>query len=170
MLNMRFMVHDKDVERMLDRLNMAVSPVALAGFMQATVGPYLQQRAKARFRSEGDDASGKWAELSTTTHSFRINAGYAPDHPINRRTGRLENYITETQVGVQATASGGAQVTFPKNPPRGATAEKLRTAQHGRHHPRTVPRPVLAINETDMGFMITALHQYIQNAGKGGIL
>lgn len=170
MLQMRFTVHDADVETMLKRLELVLSPAGLTGFMASTIGPYLQQRAKARFQNEGDDVVGHWAPLKETTHSFRLSQGFVPDHPINHRTGRLENYITGTQYGATPTSTGGAEITFPKNPPRGETAAKLKTAQFGKAFPQTPPRPVLGINERDMAFAVTALHAYIHSIGLGGHL
>lgn len=153
---------------LLEALDTAHSPQALAAFMETTVGPYLQERAKRRFRNEGDDVSGPWVPLSSTTNAFREAAGYPPDHPINHRTGRLENYITNTKVGARPTSSGGAMLTFPANPPRGETAAKVKTAQFGKFTPRTPPRPVLGINEVDQAFFATSLHEYILTAARGG--
>lgn len=167
MLNIRFEIDTSDVQELLENLDTAHSPTALAAFMRGTVGEYLQQRAKNRFRQEGDDVSGPWAPLSGTTEQFRASAGYPPDHPINHRTGRLEHYITGTKVGAAATATGGAILTFPASPPRGETAQKLATAQFGKTRPRTPPRPVLGINEADVTFATLALHHYIENAARG---
>lgn len=167
MLNMSFFIDVDDVQDVLDSLDTAHSPVALAAFFQGVIGPYLQERAKARFRNEGDDVSGPWAPLSSTTEAFRESGGFPPDHPINHRTGRLEYYITGTKVGAAPTSTGGALLTFPANPPRGATAEKVKTAQYGKLRPNTPPRPVLGINEKDIAFTTMALHHYIETAARG---
>lgn len=169
MLNLKITFESEHLLDLLNRLDTAHSPEALASFMGVTIGEYLQERAKARFHNEGDDVSGPWVELSETTWVFREQAGYPPDHPINHRTGRLEYYITGTKVGSRPTTTGGAIVTFPKNPPRGATKQKVETAQFGKLRPTTPPRPVLGINERDVLFATSALQEYIMNAARGKI-
>lgn len=168
MLQLQILLESQDVERMLTGLQGGYSSAGLSSFLAAEIGPYLQERAARRFRNEGDDVSGPWMPLSETTHAFRISEGYAPDHPINKRTGRLENYIVGTSAGVNAT-TGGALLTFPKNAPRGETAAKLKTAQEGKLYPRTPARPVLGMNETDMAFAVSALDRYIRTAGGGSV-
>lgn len=167
MLNVQYHIESDSLLEMLTRLETAHTPEALAMFMAASVGPYLRERARRRFAQEGDDASGPWAPLSETTRQFRESMGYAPDHPINRRTDALYNYITGTQAGAAPTSDGGALLTFPGNPPSGETERKFKTAQYGRANPRTVPRPVLAVNEADAAFVTTALQDYIVAAARG---
>jgi hypothetical protein len=166
MLNIQFVIDDKDLNRTLHGLETAHTPQALAKFMTRTVGPYLQERARLRFRNEGDDVSGKWAPLSQTTNAFRESSGFPPDHPINQRTHRLEQYITGTRAGVAPTTDG-AQLTFPAVPPDGVMAKKVATAQYGKAKPRTPARPVLGINETDIAFVRLSLEEYIGQAMRG---
>ena len=167
MLNFQMLIDTSDVQEVLESLDTAHSPEALAAFMAGTIGPYLQERARLRFAKEGDDVSGPWAPLSATTQAFRESGGFPPDHPINHRTGRLEYYITGTPAGATPTSSGGAMLTFPGTPPTGETARKVATAQYGRANPRTPARPVLGINEGDVAFTTMALHHYIETAAQG---
>lgn len=169
MLNIQMQLESETLLGLLTRLETAHSPEALTIFMQASIGPYLRQRARNRFANEGDDASGPWAPLADTTRVFRESMGYAPDHPINVRTHALEQYITGAQVGVSPTSTEGAILTFPENPPTGETERKLKTAQYGKYAPKTVPRPVIAVNEVDVAFATTALQDYIVSAARGAM-
>lgn len=162
-LNMHIAIDASDVHDRLDHLNTAHSPEALALWLLETIGPFLQMRAKRRFRIEGDDASGPWAELSKSTHAFRLSQGYIPDHPINKRTGRLERYITRSAINTWVQGSS-AMLVFPSNPPRGATKQKVQTAQYGKMYPRTVPRPVLALGPVDYTFIQKSINIYVKRA------
>lgn len=145
------------VQRMLSYLNGLFSPPGMSAFLAATVGPYLESRARDRFMSEGDDVSGVWAPLESSTEEVRARYQVGASGPINRRTGELEDYITGQGWGLTAHALG-ATLQFPKNPPRSqAVREKMTAAQTGRTSPPTVPRPVLGVNERDLAFVVTSL-------------
>jgi hypothetical protein len=154
------------VERMLFALETSLNPVAVAGFLGAVVDPYLRGRASDRFASEGDDVTGGWAPLKDATQEIRSNSGYGAAHPINKRTGELEDYIVNAPHNLSA-APWGASLTLPGTTPTGELFDKVETAQHGRD--RTVPRPVLGMNERDLVFVLTALAQYIEKRGSGVI-
>ena len=149
------------VQAMLLRLENALSPTGVGGFLAAGVDPILRKRASDRFRSEGDDAVGQWLPLSRFTQNIRATQGYGPSHPINRRTGRLENYITQSPSNVQIF-SGGARLEYPGTQPSGDTADKVRTAQVGSPFPSTPPRPVLAVNERDLEMVLLGLAMHIK--------
>ena len=162
-------VDTDDVERMLMGVNSFLEPYSLMGFLTETVSPYIRGRAKARFASEGDDASGKWAPLHPVTMEIRArsNLPIAPDHPINRRTGDLEAYITGSPDSVEALGGQGAQLTFPGvGTTDAAMQQKVETAQIGRNKPQTGPRPVLAFGMTDLAYVIGAIGIGIQSAGR----
>lgn len=152
------------VERMLEVLDTALNPFAIAEFLGVVVGPYLKERARARFASEGDDVVGKWAPLKDSTITIRESQGYGPG-PINSRTGELEEFITGPGNSVQVHP-WGATLTFPGTSPIGEMEEKLRTAQQGKDYPSTVPRPVLGVNEADLVFVLTALATHIEDNGR----
>lgn len=151
----------RNVERMLHRLDIALSPQGLAGFLQSEVDPYLRGRAESRFEQEGDDVTGKWAPLLPATQNIRAEMGYGPDHPINIRTSELHDYITQ---GDAATTifPWGAGITLPGTPPEGELLEKMMRAQSGDE--RTVPRPVLGMNQTDLAAVLLLLARYIKTS------
>lgn len=157
--------NQRGVQAMLNSIDSALSPSGLATFLGMAVGPWVKERAQDRFATEGDDVTGKWAPLSEVTVDIREKSGFEGAHPINRRTGELEEYITQGQVGVVATP-GLAVMTYPKNPPNTKSLkEKVSTAQRGRSNPSTVPRPVLGLNERDLAQVLTMLAFHVQAQG-----
>jgi hypothetical protein len=163
---------DTGVQRMLNVLDTALNPIAIAGFLGAEVTPYLALRAKARFGGEGDDVSGKWAPLSAATQRFREEGSQqglwnvGAEHPINVRTHEMEDYVTSGVAYVVPTPMGSIlQYPNPGNPSR-SLREKLKTAQQGRTHPRTVKRPVLGLNERDLSFVLVALAFHVKRGGR----
>lgn len=150
----------RGVDAMLAKVNFAISPVGLSTFMKAHVEPWLQGRAQERFTNEGDDAVGGWAPLEPATQLIR-GQRYGAEHPINRRTGELENYITQTPADV-AQIGVGVVLTYPGTKTSGELTKKVETAQVGRAQPRTVPRPVLGMNETDLAAVLGGLARFIQ--------
>lgn len=156
------------VQAMLNRVDSALSVPGLALFLKGAVGPWVRERAQERFAAEGDDVTGKWAPLAQTTVEIRENAGFEGSHPINKRTGELEAYITQGQVDVDSVP-GLATLKFPANPPRsGSVRQKMKTAQGGRTSPPTVARPVLGMNERDLGQIMTMLAFHVRGYGVGG--
>lgn len=161
----------RGVQATLHLMDTALNPVAIAGFLGAEVGPYLQKRGVARFASEGDDVSGKWAPLSEATQSIREKgreAGFwdvGDAHPINVRTHEMETYVTQGSIQPAPTAYG-ARLSYPANRPNTELREKLRTAAFGRTEPPTPRRPVLGVNEQDLVFVLKALAFHIQKFGK----
>lgn len=119
--------------------------------------PYLQDRMRQRFRSAGDDASGRWAPLSPRTHWWReqfianTGASIKKDRPINVRTGELREFATTT-FDMESTATT-ATLTLPTRAVRsGPLATKLRHAQLGGQSPSGTAfpaRPVARINARD---------------------
>lgn len=155
--------NERGVQQMLNRIDSSLSPVGLAAFLHGAVAPWVQERAADRFAAEGDDVSGKWAPLQQSTIEIRENEGFGGAHPINRRTGELEEYITQGQVGV-VSSPGLAVMTYPKNPPNTiGLRKKMETAQKGKFSPHTVARPVLGLNERDLGAVLTMLAFFVKN-------
>lgn len=155
---------DAGVQAMLLHLDTALNPTAMAGFLGVKVGVYLKERAAKRFGNEGDDVSGPWAPLAPSTQLVRANGDWAvgPDHPINRRTGELEAYITQSDI-LAGMFGYGSSVTYPGKLGTGKSLrQKVSTAQQGRSKPSTVPRPVLGINENDALFILTELAFYVE--------
>lgn len=155
----------------LARLMMRLRQSSLRIFMQDKVRPFINQRTRDRFRTEGDDASGKWEQLQLTTGRIRMFKGYPPLHPINVRSGQLRNFVT-TSSRVSNVGRYGASLTFPGALPRGELRNKLEIAQVGgrgkqsRHHAgpnRAAPaRPVLALGFVDQQFVGYSLLDWIK--------
>lgn len=157
--------NNRGVQAMLANIDSALSPSGLASFLGMAVGPWVKERAADRFQSEGDDVTGKWAPLSDTTIDIREKSGFEGAHPINKRTGELEAYITQGQVGIVA-APAVSTLTFPKNPPTTKSLkQKMETAQRGRSNPSTVARPVLGLGERDLAQVLTMLAFHVQAQG-----
>jgi len=157
---LHFSMNDAAVQKSLTDLAVLLSPVGMTAFLGGQVGPYLARRAGERFQSEGDDVTGPWAPLKPATVQIRESQGYPGDHPINRRTGELEEWVV--QGGWDAYPQGiGATLRFPGKTPQGELRSKVETAQKGKGYPSTVARPVLGINERDMLFVIAALNANI---------
>ncbi len=145
----------------LDRLAFLLGPTQLASFLHGPVGQYLQERAKRRFAAEGDDAVGKWEPLQDSTVQMRLSMNYGGEHPINKRTGELENWVVNS--GWHAyPQSTGASMAYPGGQPSGILLKKVQTAQGGATNPRTDPRPVLGLSETDLIAFTGMFADYIE--------
>jgi len=157
-INLEMHGNSQQVEAMLDHLDRALDPTMIGGrFLATTVNPYIRMRARNRFASEGDDAvGGRWTPLKAATENFRTQAGYGGAHPINRRTGELEAYITSSPLDIRIEPAIGATLVMPGNPPSNSELrKKVATAQKGDS--RTAARPVMAVDATDLGFVLTGL-------------
>lgn len=155
-----------DVEFMLNRLDTATSPAGLATFLTGVVAPYIKERAERRFSQEGDDASGKWAPLRPATQEIRSRGPWPVEasSPINVRTTELERYVTQSDALATPHALG-ATLKYPgKKTTKKTIVEKMRTAQLGRSKPRTVARPVLTVNETDLAYVTQQLVFYVNKS------
>lgn len=164
-------VDDSDVQRMLARFDAVLVPTNLALFLRHVADPWFTGRAISRFRNEGDDVSGAWAPLKPYTVEQRESAGFPGEHPINHRTGEMERYIAQ---GSRTFMLGAQQATM-RMPGRGNATfnKKLAVAQRGAAFPRTVARPVIGMNERDLGVMLFALSQWVaqeMTLGGGGTL
>lgn len=149
------------VEVLLRRLDTALNPAGIAGFLGGEVDPYLRKRMKDRFLNEGDDVVGGWAPLSLATQDIRSDAGYGAAHPINVRTGEMEDYITNSPHNLQVEP-WGASLTLPGKPPTGEMKDKVERAQFGDN--AAPPRPVLGMNERDLAFVLLGLGGWIKKS------
>jgi hypothetical protein len=154
-------VDDDNVEELLSRTSNALSTVGMYAFLHGAVGTWLQRRARDRFAAEGDDVSGPWLPLEPYTNQARSAAGFPPEHPINRRTGDLEAYITGSGGWDVVSAGGFSQLTYPGTTPTGTLATKVSTAQGGALYPSTPARPVLGVNEVDLAYVLAALSTHV---------
>lgn len=170
LIDIQIVGNSDQVDTMLKYLDTALNPLALVNFLTYDVSPWLGERAEMRFRGEGDDAVGQWAPLKPTTNAIRQSKGFPPVHPINLRTGELENYILSGTFSQAVPNSIGATLAFPGPGAPGAGSrnvrKKMETAQIGRNgKPRTVPRPVLGMNEKDLTYVLTALAFHLGSGG-----
>lgn len=155
---------------MLDKLDSTISPAGLSTFLQGRVVPMLRERASSRFSGNGDSASGKWLPLSAATENIRrwgiergIWPGINPSTPINKRSGELEEYITNGNGSLNMNAAETVLKYPQESEPAGKLGSKVRTAQAGRG--RTPARPVLAVDATDLGLVVRGLADYIMRGG-----
>lgn len=156
---------ERGVQQMLDAIDSSLSPVGLAAFLYGPVGNWIKQRAADRFKEEGDDVTGRWAPLQQATVEIREGMGFEGEHPINKRTGELEAYITQGEIGV-VTSPGVGVLKYPQNEPASSgLREKMKTAQQGRANPSTVARPVLGMNENDLSHILVMLALHVQAEG-----
>lgn len=162
-----FKVNNESVEDRLRRMDTGFSAAAWSVFLYGVVGPYLRERAEARFAAEGDDVSGKWLPHHPTTRHFRQSQGY-PEGPINHRTGEMERWITQGQ-GAAIPVGPAALLTFPDPalPMDADLVEKVRTAQGGKAQPKTPARPVLGINGQDAIHIVAAMSFYANSVTSG---
>lgn len=139
-------------------LDEKISPAGLEAFLMAQADPWIRMRAKERFDGEGDDATGKWAPLKSATINIRQGLGYGGAHPINVRTGTMEEFLT-THRSVVWEESDGATLQYPGTIPGGELGAKLKRAQQG--DTRAKARPVIGMSPTDTAAIMTRLERYI---------
>lgn len=154
--------NDRQVRYALERLEIKLAPAAIGAWMMGTVDPYIKERAQERFTREGDDVTGAWAPLREATWGFRQRhqPPYPPQHPINKRTGELEAYITRSQSDLNVHTLG-ATLKTPGRLPTGELKKKVERAQFGDPLTNTVRRPVMGVNERDLLAVLTDLSLYI---------
>lgn len=129
----------------------ALSAGSLEAWLSGEANSYIARRAADRFTKEGDDVVGQWQQLAPATVDIRQSQGFGGAHPINKRTGELEAFITQSDGRMSLTGTGVELVT-PGDAPDGELALKLSMAQSGGTSKwgNPVPkRPVLGINTTD---------------------
>lgn len=143
----------------IEAVQSALSPVSIAAFMETTSDAIVKMRIAARFKSQGDDATGPWLPLKASTKTFRKLSGFAADGPINVRTGELLDWLMNVDPFVEVTNWGDTQATWPADQPDGWILRKFSTAQKGRGN--TPPRPVLRVSEVDLRLHEQALAAYI---------
>jgi hypothetical protein len=159
----------KAVDLMITRLEYLLGPAGMSAFLVGQVTPYLKGRAANRFANEGDAVSGRWSALSPVTISIRTSMGYGGEHPINRRTGALERWVTGSTPSL-VTSPAVSVLTYPGNPPTGKLRDKVVTAQTGQmgKSSGTVPRQVLGMDSTDYIAILGMLALSIEAVGRTG--
>lgn len=157
------------VNLLVDRLSLLLGPAGMSAFLGGPVLTYVRQRARNRFANEGDDVSGPWMALAPTTVYVRLALGFPGRHPINRRTGELERWVTGSAPAITVSPVL-AGLTYPGNPPTGSLREKVTTAQTGRRSKGTgtSARPVLGLSGTDYIAILGLLATSVEAVGVTG--
>lgn len=148
------------VELSLERAEAAISGPSLSAFLQNGGVQVLQERAAERFDREGDDINGRWADLKYITRIIRLYTGFPPEHPINRRTGALQNFVVTNQGEHRATGFT-AGMSWPTGE-SGRVAKKYLGAQKGEG--TAPPRPVAAANGVDLQLLLSGVAHWIAAA------
>lgn len=171
-IDLTIMVQDHEAQRAIAALALATTPANYARFHYAFTSPYMRSKARDRFRTHGDAASGPWAPLRDATEEIRENAGFPGASPINVRTHELESFVTGKPGEVTITPID-AGFFFPNRPTSRAVKEKLQTAQMGKPGGTplfggrqgmgapTPPRPVAAMDATDLIHTLAALEIFL---------
>jgi hypothetical protein len=167
-IDLQLIGDERGVLKMLAHLDTCFSPVGMAAFLGGDVTPWLRERAAHRFVQGGDDASGPWAPLRPATVEIRAGGiqrgewpGISPTHPINKRTGLMEDFITKG-AGEIVSSPGSTTLYFPKRQVgvKMGLDKKVKRAQAGDS--RTKARPVLAVGEVDLVTVVQSLAYFIQ--------
>lgn len=171
-----------EIDKLMNHVMQAVSGPSLTEFLATTASDYYRDDIEARFYDEGDVKSGFWPDLKDATVAIRESLGFPGEHPINRRTDALYDYV----IGPYQVTSGGdwAELEIPGGTPDPLTQKKLDTAQLGsKGGPRpssfgpsdvnfgdTPPRPVLAVGDMDISRLLELLERHIIDATVGGVI
>lgn len=164
--SVQYLVEDADVVAILQALEVALSPVGLMPWMEGPLAAYMEERVASRFATEGDDVTGKWVPLSAATQAIRTSQGYGGAHPINVRTGEMEEFVRTHAVHSEGDA--GVVFHMPQDMPQGELAAKMDMAQNGgtTEQGKPVPaRPVLGMNLADLDVVTRLLSEHVNHGG-----
>lgn len=145
-------VDGREADLLMRAIESTLMGSTLMDYLQDFMAPYMRRRAAERFAAEGDEASGTWQPLKDATVEIREKAGFPGEHPINKRTGELEAFMTRGNIDY--TIQGNAASMFFPGRTSGELAEKVKTAQRGKEKPATVARPVAAVSAVDMAYFM----------------
>lgn len=164
------------VELAVERVTDFFSPVRLGAWLKNDVAEWFQTRARARFDSEGDTASGRWQPLTFSTRQIRKSKGFSPSHPINQRTRALYAFVTNSKGDFSPTLDGGTLLWPGAVTGARETERKFEVAQQGTddnpmfaNAAPTPARPVVAWDETDLvGIMLSMTSGLERHVATGG--
>lgn len=152
----------KGVQTVVTAFEHALNQAAIARWLGDFGPKLLQDRASDRFDTEGDTASGRWADLKPFTESTREALGYGGSHPINVRTGQLRAWLTSNMGELRTAGGQTALLEWPSAPPMAnELIDKLQVAQQGLQNPKTVARPVVAVDAFDLEELMLGLRDHI---------
>lgn len=157
-------VDSRELDNLLYRVMIPrTSGASIRQFLTRRAWPFLKLRIVGRFQTEGDDVSGKWAELALNTKRIRGSRGFPTAHPINRRTGDMERFLTSS-FSVAGGTTGNATLSIPGRTGNLEMKHKLAVAQTGVD--AHAARPVLALADIDRQAIEGDLWSWIN----GGVL
>ncbi len=159
---------DEGTNRVLSAVERAISSASLAFWMETAAKTHIQERARARFASEGDNVSGPWQALAPATIADRIAQQYPPG-PILHRTGALEDYIVNNP-GVMLVDPEAVVFETPAPSSDPELAAKYLTHQAGSPSRRIPARPMVGLGVEDAATLLYSLTEGIEIAIKEGIL
>lgn len=159
-VNVLFDVEMVDLQADLVTMMFRSSPQGVHTFLEGVAEPYLEDRLEQRFVTEGDDAVGQWLPLRQATQVIRASQGFGAAHPINIRTREMIDYMLNASADVTLIGSDGT-LTFPSRGAPPSVEQKMQTAQAGKSYPRTPPRPVIALSDTDSVLITRDLASYM---------
>lgn len=155
------------VDQLVEAVNTAVSGPSLRAFLYGSAHDHFEHEIVQRFAYEGDRKSGPWEPLHDATIDIRHALGVPGPGPINIRDQGLFDFVTSSRTTI--AGDFWAQMDLPGRPPDSVTEDKLRTAQRGSNnnplgYGPTSPRPVLAVDESDMAALLIRLETHIMLA------
>lgn len=157
-------VEDYEVEALLTRMDITLSPQGLAAFLTETGTYAIQSAGRDLFQDEGGPSvGGAWAPLAPSTQEIRSSQGYGAAHPINRRTGDLEDFITNSSGRIEVDPTG-ATLTYPGGQATGDLQDALQMAQAGGvsdSGKKISARPVLAASPVMMSEIVMEMMFFI---------
>ena len=160
-------------EAMLNSVMRAVGPTSLLSWLSGPADGYMTDEIVDRFAYEGDDKSGDWLPLTESTRRIREDLGFPGSNPINERTGGLLDFVMHSRDYISGSNWAGMEI--PGDPGQVDLERKLLHAQRGAtENPRfpgaiTPPRPVLAVDESDMESLLKILEMHIMESVAAGI-
>lgn len=155
-------VNDRAVQAAIVAWELALSQTSLYKWLKEGAVAYLQDATDARFSTEGDAASGKWADLKPATEDIRDALGYPRSHPINIREGKLEDWLLNNTGSLRMFGAKSAELVWPGPAPlRDELIDKFEVAQRGIPFPATVARPVVAADVGDLAELLEDLREHL---------
>lgn len=151
-------VDTRSTKAVLDQLERNTNPLGLATYMGTIAAPYFSRRARDRFKTGGDNASGSWAALTEATKEIRQNLGYssgARKGEINVRSGRMQDWLVRPNI-VLAEDAAGTTLTWP-GPEDRKMVERLAQAAGRRRGPA---RWVIAYDAGDVAYLLRTMESF----------
>lgn len=155
-----------DLEKALEVAQDRVSEAGLAMLVKNLLIPIASTSSRARIASQKTAKGGRWKPLKESTQRVRRSLnlpGIAGHYPINKRTGRLEEFLQNTgsEITVLPEYIQGA---WPANVSMDGTKlmYAYHTAQAGSKRWKTPARPIVALAPTEIVVLDQMTRLYIE--------